>query len=149
ESDCRLLWEWANSAEVRLASFSSDEIPFADHLRWYETKIASPDCLLYIASNEQGIPVGHVRFDVERQEAIISVVVAKDFRGKGMGSKIIKAAARDFLRNTDATLIHAYIKSHNGASLRAFSRAGFHPAKQTEIRGHRAAHMTMHKTVAD
>jgi len=127
EADCRLVWEWANEPKARMASFSSDPIPWDDHKRWYEARLNDPDCFFYIASSREGELLGQIRFDLSVSEGVVSVSVAPAARGKGHGAALI-------------AIIHAYIKPGNLASCRAFESADFTQADTTVMRGHPALH---------
>ncbi|MBI4644486.1 MAG: UDP-2,4-diacetamido-2,4,6-trideoxy-beta-L-altropyranose hydrolase, partial [Deltaproteobacteria bacterium] len=48
KDDCRMLWEWANDPEVRKNSFSSDPIPWEQHVSWFESKLRDPGYLFFI-----------------------------------------------------------------------------------------------------
>ena len=84
EKDCRLIWEWANDPDVRVVSFSPEPIPWEQHVRWFQSKINSPKCKFYIAMDGD-IPIGQVRYDIEGNEAVISISIDQRFRGKGYG----------------------------------------------------------------
>jgi UDP-2,4-diacetamido-2,4,6-trideoxy-beta-L-altropyranose hydrolase len=146
EDDCRLLWEWANDPEVRAVSFSSESIPWEEHLRWFNAKLGNSGCLLLIAEDSAGVPIGQVRFDVVRKnEAVISVSVDRENRGKGFGSTIIRLASQKLCDLTEINVIHAYIKQNNEASFRAFMKAGYRESGVTMISGHQAVHLVFQK----
>lgn len=143
EDDCRLLWEWANDPTVRAVSFSSEPIPWEDHVEWFQSRLKDPYCLFYIAVDDEGTPVGQTRYDISDNEAVISVSIAKEFRGRGYGSEIIRIASEQVFNVSSVGIIHAYIKQANEASTRAFSKAGFRDAGTTTIHEHRAAHLIL------
>jgi len=146
EDDCRLLWEWANDPDVRAVSFSSEPIPWEEHLRWFNSKLGNSGCLLLIAEDGAGVPIGQVRFDVVRKnEAVISVSVDRENRGKGLGSTIIRLASQRLFDLTEINVIHAYIKQNNEASFRAFMKAGYKESGVTTISGHQAVHLVFQK----
>lgn len=140
DDDCRLLWEWADDPTVRAVSFSSESIPWERHVEWFQSKLEAPHCLFYIAVDDEGTPVGQARYDISGNEAVISISIAKEFRGRGYGSEIIQTASEQVFNVSSVGIIHAYIKQANEASTRAFSKAGFRDAGTTTIHGHRAAH---------
>lgn len=124
--DRRLLWEWANDPDVRAFAFNPQPIPWQDHVRWFDHKLAAPESLHFLALDQQEEPVGQVRFDVpENGTAEIHVAVARRFRGCGHGSTLLRLAAERFFRVTSATCIRALIQPRNKASIRAFEKAGF------------------------
>jgi UDP-2,4-diacetamido-2,4,6-trideoxy-beta-L-altropyranose hydrolase len=143
--DCRLVWEWANDPITRAASFSSEPIPWEQHTAWFAAKLADARALFYIALGAAGAPVGQIRYDLDRQEAVVSVGLAPDRRGQGYGSRIIRLASQQVFESTSVNLIHAYIKPDNVASTRAFARAGFVSDGTTEIKGNSALHLVLRR----
>ncbi|AOX03977.1 UDP-2,4-diacetamido-2,4,6-trideoxy-beta-L-altropyranose hydrolase [Moorena producens PAL-8-15-08-1] len=125
EDDCELLWQWANDPEVRLRSFSSKPIPWDEHVQWFNLKLKSPDCQFYMALNTQDVPIGSIRFDIEHNEATVSICINSEHRGQGYGSTLINLASTAIFINSNTTKINAYIKPDNLASIRAFLKAGF------------------------
>jgi UDP-2,4-diacetamido-2,4,6-trideoxy-beta-L-altropyranose hydrolase len=141
ETDCEQIWQWANEPKVRAASFSSAPIPWEDHQRWYAARLAAPDCFFFVATDAAAFPLGVVRFDVRAdQEAAISVALAPEARGKGLGAVLVAKGVEDFFAASSATAVHAYIKPGNLSSLRAFERAGFTAAAPESIDGQPALH---------
>ncbi len=123
--DRKLLWEWANDPEVRAVSFHSDPIPWEDHVRWFDRKLGEENCVLYIACNQSGSPIGQVRFDLDAAKATISISLGRHFRGRGLGVEVLRAACRQFFSLRRGSVVHAWVKQGNEASLRAFRKAGF------------------------
>ena len=125
EQDCQLLWEWANDPVVRERSYNSDPIPLEEHEDWFSGKLKDPSSKIYIAE-ERGEPVGEVRFDIEGEAAVVSVVVDSEYRGKGYGTELIRRGTKYFLSKNSGTLrVDAFIKETNKPSVRAFEKAGY------------------------
>ena len=143
KDDCRLLWEWANDPEVRAFSFSSEPIPWEEHIRWFQSKLNEADCIFYIAMDSDMIPIGQVRYDIDRNEALISVSIDRKFRSKGYGSQTIRLASKRLLSIANVKVLHAYVKPNNGAAMRAFVKAGFQKGVTTAVRGHEAVHFAL------
>ena len=143
--DCRLIWKWANDPDVRAESFSSETIPFNDHVKWFESKIGNPDCFLYIAEEPSQVPIGQVRFELEGHDATISISLDRKFRHKGYGSMLIALASQNIFAVSKASVIHAYIKAGNFASASAFKKAGFIFQENRVIKGQRATHLILTK----
>jgi RimJ/RimL family protein N-acetyltransferase len=143
--DCTLLWDWANAPEVRAASFSSEPIPWEEHVRWFESKINDENCFFFLAVNQQSAPIGQVRFDREGKEAIISVSIAKKFRGMSYGSLLIEMASRKLFAITNISQINAYIRIENEISKHAFAKAGYEERDQLVMHGHPALQLTFTK----
>jgi len=138
--DCQMLWEWANDADVRAASFSTDAIPWAVHVSWFSNKIGNNGSRIFIAEDDQGSPVGQIRFDIDGREAEVNISVAKEKRGRGFAVPAIEAAVHKLFAEVDCDLVHAFVKPENIASMRAFQRAGFVQAGRKRVRGSLALH---------
>jgi RimJ/RimL family protein N-acetyltransferase len=145
EEDCKLIWTWANDPEVRAVSFSSEAIPYEDHVTWFESKLNDPSCYFYIAEDTNHEPVGQVRYDREGTEATISISLDKKFRGKGYGPSLLRLASQRFFEVCDAEVIHAYIKEGNEASIGAFKKAGFNPIGTSRKNNHQPHHLVLRK----
>ncbi|MCA1933573.1 MAG: GNAT family N-acetyltransferase [Calditerrivibrio sp.] len=140
QEDCRLLWEWANAPDVRAVSFSTEPILWEQHLKWFNSKVSDPNCLFYILIDNNEIPSGQVRCDINGKEAVISISIDSKCRGKGYGSEAITLVSNQLFRTSDVELIHAYIKLENTGSIKAFKKAGYKEAGTTIINGHEAYH---------
>ncbi len=136
------IWEWANDAEVRLRSFNSEPIGWDTHLRWYESLLSDSSAALLVAKDQDGAPLGQVRFVPGSEGATISVSVAPAARGRGYAAPLIVAASRWWEKEHGNPLIHAFIKPDNEASLSAFRRAGFQAEASSEVRGQAALILT-------
>ncbi|HEV3446653.1 MAG TPA: UDP-2,4-diacetamido-2,4,6-trideoxy-beta-L-altropyranose hydrolase [Gemmataceae bacterium] len=143
--DCRLLWEWANDPAVRSVSFSTEAIPWERHEQWFAAKLNARTCILLLAENGHGTPIGQVRCDVKGDEGTISISMAPPCRGHGQGTRAIRKAAALLFARHGLTVLHALIREGNVASLRAFTHAGFREAEDTTVRGHRAKRLEMRK----
>lgn len=133
--DCELVWEWANDPVARAASFESTPIPWETHKRWFETKIVDSECLFYIAISKWGQLVGQIRFDIEDDKALISVSLGSEYRGFGLGTKLIQQASKRACAERNLEAIDAWIKVDNSSSKFAFKNAGYREIKVTEHKG--------------
>jgi UDP-2,4-diacetamido-2,4,6-trideoxy-beta-L-altropyranose hydrolase len=126
KEDCSLLWCWANDPETRAASFSSEPISWYEHIQWFDAKIRSENCKMYIALDRRDQPVGLIRYDIDSEnEAVVSITIANQYRGKGYASLIIEKTSSRILRQSKMHQLNAYIKCDNLASIKVFLRAGF------------------------
>lgn len=125
EADADFLWHLANDPVVREASFSTATIPWQDHLKWLRTRLDDPSCIFFIALKEDNAPIGQVRFDIKNKEAVISVSIKKEYRGKSYGTSLIQASSKKVFGNNEIVKIHAYVKNNNQSSMSAFLKANF------------------------
>ena len=139
ESDSRLLFAWANDKLTRQMSFSSAEIPWTDHQRWFEEKLADATSEIYMAIDDTGESIGVVRFELAQAgAATISITVAPAHRGRGIGSQIIDLGCEQLLKGQRSSEVLAYIRPDNRGSLRIFERAGFSKGRDVSYAGQAA-----------
>ena len=142
ESDCEMLWEWINDPDVRASAFRSEHIPIEEHRQWFYGKLKDPQCFLFIGLDGSSTPIGQVRFDVRDDEAEVDVSVARNQRGKGYGSYLIRKAVQELQRIMAIRTVHAFVRPENQASLRAFQKAGFIYRGLEMVKGHNATRLT-------
>ena len=123
--DAERVWNWRNEPSVRAASRESEPIPLDDHKRWFERRLQESDVMILIVSGEDGIDIGYVRFEIEAEEAEISIALDPKSRGKGLGAAAIRSASDTLINTGRVRTIVALIKPGNEASVRVFSKSGY------------------------
>lgn len=122
-ADCSLYWYWANDPEVRNNAFNANPIPWKEHQNWFETRLINSNNILLIFESQYG-PVGQIRLDGEKAtQKTISYSVARQFRGKGVGKKIISEVI--IAHPPFANSYLAEVKKTNKASVNIFDKLGF------------------------
>lgn len=121
-----MLLEWRNDPDTRRNSHSTDEVNLADHVRWVEGTLKNPNRTLWVAELG-GLPVGTVRADRDESGCELSWTVAPAARGKGIGKRMVAAAARQ----TSGPL-RAEVKTGNVASARIAEAAGMRLESERE-----------------
>jgi UDP-2,4-diacetamido-2,4,6-trideoxy-beta-L-altropyranose hydrolase len=123
--DCVKLWEWANDPRVRQASFSSAEISWEEHQRWFNRKVRDEQCLWLIWDDGETV-VASVRVQMAtRTDGEISIAIAPQYRGQGVAPNFLQLAVTYAFTNSSLLRVHALIKASNRTSLSAFENAGF------------------------
>lgn len=84
-----LLYKWVNDPIVRQSAFNTDEINYEEHCNWFTRCLQREDVKIYILI-ENGMPVGQVRLNIEKGEALIDYSIASEYRGRGLGYVIIE-----------------------------------------------------------
>ena len=133
ESDCRLLFAWADDPVARAASFHSAAISWENHSRWFAERLQDPQSVIYIGENAADEPVGLVRFQIKGESALLSVNVAPEFRGQGWGKELIAFSTRALVRAYSVRRVNAFVKPDNQASVRLFEASGFRRAGKERV----------------
>jgi L-amino acid N-acyltransferase YncA len=115
--DMESVFELSNDDFVRHHSLNQEKIDWATHQKWFQDKIANKDCEFFIVESPEGKMIGQARVD----RKIVSISLAAPFRGKGLGSEILRAI--NGLSNVQTKT--AYVRKDNIASLKTFCNAGY------------------------
>jgi RimJ/RimL family protein N-acetyltransferase len=127
-ADCEVVWRLNNDPNARGQSLSTAEIPWPEHEQWFKKALVDPKLTMWMVEVDGSIG-GIVRL-LERDRAIISVALAPEQRGKGLGSQAIAKACA-----AHGGPIEALVVIGNDASRRAFEKAGFRVSHDTAING--------------
>jgi UDP-2,4-diacetamido-2,4,6-trideoxy-beta-L-altropyranose hydrolase len=122
--DCARVWEWRNDPETRQASFDTARIPLGTHAAWFRESLVRIDRKLYVILAE-GRECGSARLDFAGDEALVSIHLAPEYRGRGVGPAALERLAETAFRELELGRLVARVKADNAASLAAFARAGF------------------------
>ncbi|MGV3585807.1 MAG: UDP-2,4-diacetamido-2,4,6-trideoxy-beta-L-altropyranose hydrolase [Adhaeribacter sp.] len=125
ENDMQQLFEWVNDPAVRQHSFNPAPIPLEIHQRWFNHKLTDKDCLILIATFKN-VPAGMIRFDLKENQATISYLLDKNFRGKGLGAWVLTAGTILLQQlQPDVAQVIGHVQQSNIASVVSFQKAGF------------------------
>lgn len=122
--DVDVLFQWANDPVTRNNAFHTEQIPYENHLKWFEKTLNSPDRiqLLFICDE---VPVGQFRVDIEDRMGEIDYSIAPEFRGRGYGS-VMCEKAMEYIKSTGRVdRLVAQVKTENTASKKCFIKSGF------------------------
>jgi RimJ/RimL family protein N-acetyltransferase len=123
-ADRALLLAWRNDQDVVRYSLSGRPVAAAEHANWLTARLAEPALRLWIAE-QAGEPVGQVRVDLEDETGTVSISVAPGQRGRGVGSRMLRALLIEMEADAAVRRLLALVHRENTASLRSFERAGF------------------------
>lgn len=123
-ADSALLWTWRNDPATRAASLNTAEVGEREHVQWVKETLARPDRRLYVGTLGER-PVATARLDIEDDAATVSVTVAPEERGSGLGTALVRAVSDEAFATTAVQRLVAVVKRDNAASRRAFAHAGF------------------------
>lgn len=146
ESDCKVFWEWANDPEARAASFRGHAISWKDHAEWFQAKLVDPRAILYTATNQAGLPMGEVRYQIEGKRAVMSISLDSRFRGRRWGQRILAVAIDRLFEDSEVEFIDALVKPTNDASLRLFAGAGFLQLQPEVVEGQKGIRFVLQRS---
>lgn len=121
--DLDLYFNWVSDESVRQNSISRKEIDYEEHSVWFKNKLKSPSSFLYVFFINNN-PIGQVRFDLIKLNAEIDYSIDSDYRGKGLGKKMLEFAIEIFKEEIDITLV-ARVDKDNVASNKIFEKLKF------------------------
>ena len=132
-SDLQDVYDWRNDSFSRSMFLSSEAVSLNKHIDWYQRSLKNPHRRLYIGSIND-LKVGIVRFDFNKnaEQSEVSINLNPQLRGKGFGFTLLSKSISTYELSNDATLI-ATIKKENDASLRIFSKCGFHKKSEDDL----------------
>jgi RimJ/RimL family protein N-acetyltransferase len=143
--DCRHVWELRNEASARAMFFHGDEIPYADHRRWFLAKLHDPDLLFLIVVDDGGRPVGYVRCALQDGVGEVSIALDPAARGRGYGRRALRDSAARFFAERPLRCLRAHVRPGNAASLVAFRNAGFVEHGMTAVDGQPAHELVLER----
>lgn len=141
--DCEIVFNWANDPLVREQSFSSGQIAWEDHTKWFLSKIGDANTFFLIIVDTEGIPLGQIRYDIDGPKATISMSIAKEYRQKHYSPRAIIQSAQLLFKKTNVDEIRAYVKKDNMQSYHAFVSAGFGSLGTTKVKGQPAYNLSL------
>ena len=87
-SDAKSLFDWRNNPNIRAASEQTKPLIWEDHIRWLTNTLQSDTQHVFIGEQD-GFPIGVVRFSVEHDHALVSLALAPEAQGKGFGKSLL------------------------------------------------------------
>lgn len=120
---------WANEPEVRRQSFNTKPIPLDQHQRWFRSRLKSPEALLRVLVDSEGLALGQIRFERsfnERTRARIGFSLDPIARGHGLASELIRQGCAALVQQWGEDIeTYGEVRVGNQASAMALMRAGF------------------------
>jgi len=122
--DSRDVWLLASQPSVRANALRPGPIPWADHERWFARHMAAPDSI-FLLCRLGGVLAGQIRFERQDGAALVSFSVARPFRGRGLGRRLLTATWREACRNLGLERARGLVLAGNAPSAACFRHAGF------------------------
>lgn len=123
--DCDLLFSWVNEEAVRRNAFNSNLISYEEHKKWFENKLKDENSIIYICYIQDKV-IGQIRVDITGCSGVIDYSIAKEFRGKGYGTEVLKEITKELKRSRPwINRLAGRVKHNNSPSEKAFKKAGY------------------------
>ena len=129
KKDEKLLLDWRNNFETRKNSFNNKIISKSEHSKWFANIISNKKFKAIIGELNKK-PFGVVIFEVISSSAFVSINLAPEKRGLGLGSMLLNRACLNFSEESNV-ILRAKINKDNYKSLECFKKASFTPNKIT------------------
>lgn len=123
--DAEMLFEWRNDIRTRKYSRNPALLSKSGHMNWFSRTLASKRSKLLIAMCGDD-PVGCVRFDIDGEQAEVSIYLDPERHGRGWGGLVLsQAMAWLYSAHPTVTLFSADVLAENSASAKLFQRCGY------------------------
>lgn len=123
--DSKMLFDWRNHPTIREVSTQSAPIAWEAHKQWFQKVMKDADRLVFIAEQEDQ-PIGVIRFDIERNNAEVSLYLSPDLTGRGLGIRLLLQGEQQLLQERpEVDRILATVLEGNEASHNLFRRCGY------------------------
>jgi len=107
-------------------SHTTEFVEFTKHTGWYANSLVLESRILLICETDSGEKIALVHFDLSRSDAIISINLNPNQRGKGLAkSCLLKSIEFISKSSTEINRLIAEIKEENIASQKTFLGVGF------------------------
>ena len=137
--DISILYEWANDPIVRKNSINQSTISWEEHNSWFHARLLSPTTQIFIMMcNEE--PCGQIRFDFNNDVYQIDYSIDSEFRGKGLGTRIIELGINRMKELAPLPKFIAKVNIQNVPSIKIFEQCGFEKLNEEFINKDRYVH---------
>ena len=113
-------FEWVNDKQVRLNSFNTENVIWSHHLKWFEQKLKSDKCELFVLKLNGNI-VGQLRIDKFEDSWLIDYSIDTSYRRLNLAYKMFNL----FIDKYPECKLIAKIKTTNIPSIKIFERLPF------------------------
>ena len=125
QEDAKLIFDWRNHPAIRKISINPDPLDWKTHESWFRKVIQDENRVVYIAELNH-TPTGVIRFDIEDGHAEVSLYLAPEQTGKGLGTQLLSKGEEQVLQEHPRILqFEATVLEGNQASHSLFRRCGY------------------------
>lgn len=134
ETDCKLFYRWANDPAVRSASFSTEQIGWEEHQKWFAWMLEKDSIDSFVCMDFL-LPVGQVRVgqaQSDPKKGVISYSVGEEYRGRGIAKQMLAKLEGELSEKYTALI--AEVKPENAASRKVFEDLGYTKVSEDETK---------------
>lgn len=113
---------WRNDEKSIEYSFTKGTITVPEHMEWFKKKLSSPSCHIFILE-EDGTKAGMIRIDQEGDTGEISLMIAPEKRGQGLGNKMMALLENNLPKGVKALV--GFVLPDNQPSRKTFMANGY------------------------
>jgi RimJ/RimL family protein N-acetyltransferase len=125
EDDFGNLFVWRNDPETRRHFRSPAPIERGPHLAWCAKIQLDPNCA-HLIGEQDGKPVGVLRYDINGLWAKASIYLVPGLGGRGLGTELLRGGTGWIKENHPSVRkLKALVKLENIASTKVFEKSGF------------------------
>ena len=123
--DSEHLFRWRNHPSIRAVSRNRDEITWEDHCRWFAGVLGDPRRKLLVGL-QGGVSVGVVRFDIDAEQAEVSIYLVPEAQVRCRGGDLLQSAEDWIMEHRrEVRQLHAQVMGGNTVSKGLFMAAGY------------------------
>ncbi|HQR95385.1 MAG TPA: UDP-2,4-diacetamido-2,4,6-trideoxy-beta-L-altropyranose hydrolase [Thiotrichales bacterium] len=126
--DSQTLFEWRNHPSIRSVSLHQEVLQFEAHQQWVASSLVNPNRVMWMAYCGDS-KIGMIRFDRSHElsrEAEVSLYLAPNQQGKGLGKQLLTAGEQAIVRQwSNIERIKAQVLATNQASVNLFTHAQY------------------------
>lgn len=126
DKDCKYIYKLANDEVYRRNSFNPEFIEYETHKIWFSNSMKNKNRMIYIVSYENK-NIGEIIVDIiDCKLGEISYVLESNYRGRGIGSKVLELIKRIIIDNFfEIKALVGKVKEENIPSRKAFLKNGY------------------------
>lgn len=127
-ADVDLLYKWANDPVVRASAYSTGDIDYDTHVKWFNRKLNDPNCSIYILTDGE-THFGQVRGDIDGEKTEIDYSIDANYRGQGLAKQMLLF----FEEKATTNVLYAEVKKENVASQNVFKALEYSQEERNDI----------------
>ena len=121
-SDADLIFDLLNETKVRKWSLNKKKIKYSDHLDWLRLRLKKKNFYFWKFKKKTKC-IGLIRIEKKNKKYFLSYLISREYRGKGLGKKMILKAMNKMKKNKNRVYAKSYLKNYS--SNKTLTNSGF------------------------